>query len=708
MSGGEVGVNPELVSTAASALENLRNVLSTNVPIIVNTMNGYWNSGAGSPVSLAALNQALGRSADDAASMRSRASLAADWERQHVSLSGGIVTIPWNPSDALTAQADAQNLAAAEAEADSNPKAARTAIQAVQADIQDHADSGDKQWLADFYNDGAPSVANLAQTLHNIDGANAKLDYQDRFTVLTKADQQILATFGQGLAATDKAGLLSPPAAHAIADAPDIWSATMLVKFGPPGSDWAVSEPKSPLNKQGVSLLALMTQSVYTDEQNGTLTVPVGYGASYDQQDRDQLQQTLANYDPLQVLLTADTQNKNATWQVMGGPDGAGLAKLLLGNDGSYDLGQLGLWAQGERNNEGLPSGTFTLVPPGKAVPEMTPMTVFDWPDPNAVGAFLNASTSVPRGHNPDAWLSAEAAKNIIDNTPPSGVFQEDPAVQQALLATAQRYLLDLSESTTYNGPSDVLTFGNNPDAPYILKITGAHVTGSSSDTPLSQFLNQILSNAHDAGVLNASIKTALGRYYTIGETTGFPPGGPASPDDDMASLLGRVTSESGNIKYVVGTQQDEQNAEVNSMIDFAKDAATWLPVVGDYADKAESVASLFGVPMDLPTDNAASAATANGYDFADAETQINVPMVQALINAHAIPASDLANQPWLVNGKIMLSDQSSPGQQPSAAAFSTWWDQYNKVHNLSAKEAEYQHQMELQNHQDAASGGGS
>ena len=159
MSGSdEVGVDPGRVSQAAAALENLRDVLAANVPTIVNLMNEYWSSGAGSPISLAALQQAQSHSVNDATEMRTRAQLAEAWLAQSVSLTGtGMVNIPWGSThaamkelDSLDAAAQAQALAAAEGRSGKDPKAARAEIQAIQLDISDHVKSGDGAWLNAF------------------------------------------------------------------------------------------------------------------------------------------------------------------------------------------------------------------------------------------------------------------------------------------------------------------------------------------------------------------------------------------------------------------------------------------------------------------------------------------------------------------------------------------------------------------------------
>jgi hypothetical protein len=720
MSGSdEVGVDPGRVSQAAGALENLRDVLAANVPTIVNIMNEYWSSGAGSPVSLAVLHQAQARSVDDATQMRTRTQLAEAWLAQGVSLTGsGMVNIPFSgPAlDNADATVEAQALAAAEAQASKNPSAARAKIAAIEQEIKEHAGDGSAgaPWLQDFYNDAAPAVANLASTLHGLENSSgAPPDYLNRFTVLTPNDQQILATFGQGLAAADKAGL-SPEAVQAIANAPDAWSAAMLVKFGPPGSLWATGEPETPQNPDGLSLLAQLTNHVYEQEQNGTLRIPIGNGIEYPASDRDQLANVLAEYDPLQVMMQADAQNKNAAWQVMGGKDGGALAQMLLSSV-QGDLPNIdGRLVQGPMNDQGRYAGYFTLYPPGKSVPDAWGQILINTPDQNVVGAFLDAATSAPRGNDVNARYSAQAALNIILNTPPplsssyDGSYAgQSPAVQRALLDTALRYELDLAESTTYDGSGTVLHFDNLPGNPYIIKVPGVQ-PGTSGDpagtTPLSAFLREVLADPASAGVLTASVKTAMGRYYAISQTAGFPPGGPSAPDQDMAALLGRIDTEAGNIKFNSAQQQDEQNAETNSLIDFAQDAVTWVPVVGDYAEKAESVASLFGATPQLSTDSAVITQQVNEHDFAVAETKINVPMVQALISAHAVPASALQDQPWLQHGQIVLNGNN-------AAAFSTWYDEYKgSLGHLADKESQYQFLMQQQEQltEDKAGGGGS
>ena len=318
----EVGVDVERIGQLASALENLRDVLAANVPTIVNTMNSYWSSGTGSPISLQPLTQAEPHSVDDATEIRDRATMAVAYQnRPNPTLSGNMVEIPWVSGTELetdSAQAAAQNLAAAEAESAKNPKAARAQIQAIQAEIKDNLDSlddpdsGATAWLGSFYNTAAPQVANLAATLNGEDG-QTMVNMEP--AVLTTQDQQILNTFATGLASADKSGTLTNISGYA--NAKNLWSVGMLFKFGPSGSAYGTQETGTP------NLLAQVTTSIelartklngYTIPLNGPNVSTGAWGADF-------VTQSLAEFDPSQAMLTLATQNGAAAREVLAGQD---------------------------------------------------------------------------------------------------------------------------------------------------------------------------------------------------------------------------------------------------------------------------------------------------------------------------------------------------------------------------------------------------
>jgi hypothetical protein len=674
----EVGVDPERVAQAATALEQLRDALTVNVPVIVNTMSEYGQGGG-----LGILKQAQSRSVDDAAEMRARARLAALWLAQNVSVTaGGLVDIPWSGPALDDADATAEAQALAAAESDKNPAAAMAAIQAIEADLKDQLDalgSGDslsqqgaREFLKTFYNTAAPQVANLAATLHQ-DGANPQLE-PNQYTVLTKAAQQIMTTFGAGLAATDKNGLLSAPAVHDIADAPDIWSSSMLVRFGPPGSQWATQEGTGSLAQP--SLLAQITDTVVKDEQNGTLRIPLG--SQYNRYELmgpdgyDQLMNTLASYDPLTAMLQADTQNKNAAMQVMGGQQGAALAKMLLSQNyygGAID----GSFQQGAPNDKGQYPGFFALVPPGSKLTSLIGDEGVNEVDPQLFANFLNASTSGARGGGPaslanPAYASAMAAMNIIANTPaPKDGMQDDPAIQQALLATAQRYMLDLAQSLTNPYGSGIRSPETNMPVWHVL----INAQGGDS-TALSKFLQQISANSADAAALDASAKVTFGNIYAQSQLHTLPAWfDGAQANNAMAGLLGRIQTEANNVGINLAKDTDAQNAEYNQILQLTEDSAGSLPIVGDAADAvidpAKDLLGLLGVPTEFSTDNAASAEQIDSQDFADQSTQIHVSMLQGLLsngasdllaNAQLHSQSQPASQQWLRGNQIVLTKQ--------------------------------------------------
>jgi hypothetical protein len=700
MSGSdEVGVDPGRVSQAATALENLRDVLAANVPTIVNLMNEYWGSGAGSPISLAVLQQAQSRSVDNATEMRTRAQLAEAWLAQKVGLTGtGMVNIPWGstPSalkelDSLDAAAQAKALAAAEAESGKNPAAARAEIQAIQLDVSDHVKSGDGAWLNAFYTAGAASVANLAGTLNREDGQDG--------VVLTGQDEQILHDYATGLAYADKHTALNVTTINAFSGAKDLWSVGMLFKFGPPGSAYGTQETSTLDRATGQAivppnLLASVTTAIELARMRGGYVIPLT-GVSTGAVGADLVTSTIAEFDPAQAMLTLATQNGAAAREVLAGPHGEQIASDLMnqpvtnyyptfGDNGSGSL-------QGfspEANPKPYFDGQLTDV--------NEPLSALSHPivlSASTIGSFFDTATAAPRGATPAALDSAASAKNLIDATPPPSAAQLPAPVQQALLHTAQRYLYDLANSTANTGVSTITPLFNStkPGTPYTILLAGVQSGGDGSAE--STFLKQIVSNPGDAGVLEATIKTTLGKYYALTATgQGFPPPLQGTTiDDNMASLLGRVETEIGNNKFEGARLTDQQHAEYNALLSFGEASATKIPVIGAVLGGTQTAAGLLGINPQFSTDNAASTAQTDAQGFAVSETQLNVTLVQALINEGAIPASSLQGQEWYRNGQIVLSNGTLTSQ------FTSWYGGISGRYDLASKLREYGSYMNQQ-----------
>lgn len=697
---GEVGVDPERLAELASALEQLRDTLAANVPVIVNTLNSYWSGGTGSPVNLGALQHALGRAPGDAADMRARARLAALWEQQKVSLtSNGMMNIPFSGQALDNADARAQAQALADAEASGNPKAVRAAIQVIQQDLQDQLDAlnhGDaasraeaKAFLTAFYNQAAPQVANLALLLHNED-ASGQLNQNNKFTVLTQADQRILATYGQGLAAADKAGL-SPAAVQAIVRTPNVWSAAMLVKYGPSGSSYATAEVNPVTGKQDApSLLAQLTEKVYADERNGTLEIPMGDGQRFYADDFTSYQNAIADFEPFTTMLQADAQNRAAAWQVLGGPDGAGIAKQLLSEGVVPGGGNVVYGYPIELTAGKAPAGVIAMPAMGSgATMPQDMVTINNTVPASVVAEFLNAATSAGRGAgnvndpiNPYR-LSAQAAVNIIMNTPPAwfdGSTPQpsfDPVVEQALTSTFLRYLPDIAFSSA-----------SQPGKPHVgaFKDLATGQTGgwqfAMPPADFSNFLQQLSSTPQNYGFIKGAVSSAAGTALAMQLKDAGQNG--TAPYTDLTTLYGTLIKENNQLKYEGGQLEDANHAQLNAEISFAENFIKDIPVVGQAASTAlswDQQMSALGFPQipQFSTDNAAAQAAAGAQVMSEAEMTAMVPLVQGLaqgnITVYLKPygpsgpteeinvAQEGAKEGWYQNGKVIAN-----------GAFWQWW----------------------------------
>lgn len=682
--GDEVGVDPPRLAQAASALEHLRDTLAANVPTIVNTMNMYWSAGDGSPISLAVLQQAQSRSVDDATDMRTRSSLAEAWLQQKTSLAGnGRVNIPWGSTaaemqqvDSLDATAEAKALAAAEAESKTDPKAARAEIEAIQADLADHAQSakaGDPEsaasmaWMTAFYTSGATAIANLGTALNEEDGAGT--------STLSDQDKQILGTFADSLATVTSSGNLTAAQSQqlvsdfTLAASKDPWSAAMLLKAGPPGSAYGTAA-----NGTGANLLAGVTEQVLNAYQNGGLNIPINLRTQPGENipSNSEVNAAVAANDPLAAMLTLDTQNNTAAQEVMAGFDpvtqkmsqsaGEQWASIIMNQATGSNIytpvfstnPQSGMTPYFKiMAGDGPPMG---LGKGNQAGPEWDSYTM----DSNIIGSFLDASTSAPRGTSLNAKFSAQAAVDMIVNTQPcnvsSGSVQASypPPVLKALQDTFVRYMPDLAASaypptSPSNGIDD-----SNPSGAWEINIT-------SGD--LQNYLNELSYSPNASAMLQDAVGAKMGQAYAL-ELQGAKVEGNTDVADQMAALYGLFNTVQGNLKYSAGTMEDAHNAEINSMISFVESQVNLIPVVGGDASKLLSYdqsLSFLGLPQipQLSTDNAANAAQTAKANFSAAELDAMVPLVQGMVQQGIIQP----DPSWYKNGQVVYNYQ-----------FYLWW----------------------------------
>jgi hypothetical protein len=645
----DVGVEPARLSKLASALEQLRDALATNVPTIVNTMNEYWSAGQGSPISLAMLQQAQSRSVDDATEMENRAVLAEVWLAQKVGLTGkGMVDIPWS-GQALnddTAPARMANaLAAAEAEANKDPKAALAEIAAIEMSIQEHLTDGQagEAWLQAFYNDAGPQVANLATVLHDLNGSADQPITQELQHVFTGQDEQIMKTFATGLANVDSRGLLTSSTVTQLTATPTLWSMGMLIKYGPPGSAYGTQDPK--LGSE--DFLAQLTQATYTAYQNGTLQIPLGSKYPVYAQAYPQVVQGLEAYDPLSALLQADAQNQTAAQQLLGTPAGSNLASFLLYGGGlrySYD-------ASGDP-----PGKDFTILGPDE--PPKWPDTVYEGRlSQQAIGNFLDAATAAPRGDGVSAQQAAQAAYNIISQTPAplidggSIVWQVSGPVRQALLDTFGRYMPDLAYSA-YGPQRDPIHLDD-----------GAYVLGIGQ-SQLDNFLQEISADPADYVRMQAMSRLAMGTSIGVLAEGGHIPG-LDSPVNEFAALYADVNIQASAVGITEAQQEDMLHQQLNQMLSLAEAGFGVIPGGGEVLAGAKALVAV-STPLvpQFSTDNAANAIAGAQTQQGMAEYTAEIQLVRGLMATGA------------------LKDPPPPGSFTASGAptlqFGNWWGDHS------------------------------
>lgn len=611
------GVDPARMARAASALENLRDVLAANVPTIMSTMNSY-----GSPISLALLPQAQARSVIDAADMRARSNLAQKLY-QTASLNACVTTvqIPWDGAavDAANAQADAQLLTSAEQ--NPNSEQALADIQAVADDVSDHVKEGSTGlvFLADFYNQAGPQVAGLAGVLHNLNGSAKDIPVSAMFAhTFSKQDQQIMNSFATGLAFVDSQGMLQPSTIKQLTATSTLWSMGMLVKYGPNGAAWSTADP----TQQSQNFLAHLTMAEYNAEQNGTLRIPLGPNSEYPMpaQAFQQVEDGLAQYDPLSALLAVDAQNKTAAQQLLGSQGDGKLASFLLSGGGvrySYTDG----------------SSYFQVLGPDERPPGSFPTVYEGGIDQQAIGSFLDAATSAPRGHSVPAQQSAWAAYNIINNVPAplidggSVIWQVSPPVRAALMATYGRYLPDLAYGAYGTTRDPVFQPGNGQ--PYVIGM---------SSTQLDAFLSEISLDTNDLTQMQAMASLAMGSSIGVVSEGGTIPG-LASPSQGFASLYARISTDAANVGITVAQQQDLHNQMLNQMISLAETGFGMIPGGGTTMTVSKDLLSVTApflpqFPTDLESNAVTGANTAQGMR----ELLAEIPLIRGLMATGALP----------------------------------------------------------------------
>jgi hypothetical protein len=719
----EVGVDVERIKQLASALDNLRDVLAANVPVIVSTMNQYWSSGTGQPISLLALQQAVGKSADDASATTARAQMAVTYQDQADTRlpHGEMVNIPWDGSGfgeagvadpAAAAEVresgSAANLASelAAAEKNPDPATARAQIQAIERQLQ--ANSGNKTFLAAFWSQpgAAAEAANLASVLSQEDSGGSSL---------SKTDRQILSGYAGSLAAACRLGALDNTqgkdlvAAFTAATAKNPWSAAMLLSSGPSGAAYGTAA-----NGVGANLLTGATEQALQLQRPSTSAPKTRPDLTDILTSGEPAPKSLSSadyYAALNALLRVDTQNTTAAQQVMAGYNPV---------TGRFDAKQATRWASALMSEAETSSGIDPEMPDGPFLATTAKVP------PQELANFFDAATSGPRegGRLSSAQFSTRAAYDIILGTPdPQNATQSDYVfpgqVRGALLNIFGRYLPDLACSS--GGTSPLVEDSNGV---YQFRVDNAQLSG---------FIRQIAVDPEYAGTMQGALSTAIGNAY------GMQAKGIWSPfNSDLASayasLYGDVITQEQNLHYGAAQARDARNAELNALVSLGESIPTVLLPDGGPSAAWADAGILFPLLPKFSVTNASTQAGADLNSYASDQYMLYWPMVQGLINQGVIPPP--AGQTWytgkpphlrvIPNGAFQnwvgdwkSSNGSAPGSNPNDPKGGPLWNfpgysgptgkalRINTVDNQTLEQAweTYQNAMGLARQEDTEEG---
>jgi hypothetical protein len=540
------------------------------------------------------------------------------------------------PADAsAAARADASALISAERSQPPN----LTVIRQVAQDVAEH--QGDAGYLAAFWSapGAATAAAGLANELNQVNGNGT--------TLLTKADQALLATFGKSLAtAISTPNLLSPAAANALvaafSNATGLWSAGMLIKYGPSGSAYGTGT--------GADLLAAMSRAALNaggePEPDSTTDEDLA---------QPDYQQALATYDPVSAILDAAASDGTAARDVLGGPGGEGYANILLSTQ----------WT----TPGGIQEAQGVLA-------RLTGDTVIPGVDTSAApAAFLDAATA-----DLSSPASAQAVLNILaaNTQVPSGTTLQ-PAITGALITIAQSRVPDLAVTA---GETD------NDTKPGVVTVAGSPMAIANL-TELDALLARITKNPADAGNYLGSVQAKLSLAV----------GMQAATSDywvkDVGALVGATQQAIGANSFQGAEKLAAEKAEIQSIASLALAPIMIFPTpAATGADFLEQIASplLWGpilAKLSLTEGSGyfgdyvvgggdpASALFQNDQQFVDDKTAAQLMVVQGLVRAGLVqPDSSWYQDGHIVDNAALSAWLNQPHQTIVDGEPVQWWVQ--------------------------------
>jgi hypothetical protein len=426
-------------------------------------------------------------------------------------------------------------------------------------------------------------------------------------TTLTNQDKNILNAFGASLAAASRKGVLSRQAQESFTKTGDLWSAAMLLKFGPSGKDYG---------SKGAPFLAQMGRTALdariNDRENrkgAGWWYPAGSLAFKEE------------YEPTLAVLQRLGENNRAARLVTGDPQtGLKYVRELVSDQWVY--------ASSPRA-QGIDYSHYA-------------------------GNVLKAAAYHQRGTTEDAHLATQSVANMIlaanefHNAKREG--QTLPAnLRHAMTDISIAYIPDLAISSPF-GDSDppnpeftVSKQDGSKDSPW---------TVASSGTQLKAFLSEILTDPKDLGRFKGAINGQFSWAIRATVQSAAVDGG-HNYLSDFANLRGVVHEIEGNQNFEGAKAQDAATEEKKMFLSMLTAGFGSIPG-GQTLEGTKAFVSVAQPAMDslFDTGHAARAMERNETATRNLVFSMSIPVVQGLLDSGEVKVPP--GTPGFKDGKVV------------------------------------------------------
>jgi hypothetical protein len=510
-----VGFEPNRLDQLSKKLQSVAQVLDGNLQQISSIIASVGGSVSGA----SKIGYWVSEAHNDANDMSYRSQRAWQLYRQQnknpffVGPRSGVVDINWVETSQGGRQAaqDAHDFGSAIN--DPNTPQSRQQLKSLAKKLRDHVN--DKDYTSTLWNTlSDPGLAaRLARVLHDQDvrqnadmTGNRDAPYPQ---ILSGESKKILADVAASLAAASKQPQALPQGVRDKLTKPDhgdLWSSSMLFKYGPHGKAW------------DKSLLANMARSIYdwrgpsrpvpgnSPTASGPgwwkTLLPQGPGAA-DFVDPKVLQEV----DPTCAILDRLSESPGAARDFMTGKNGGKYTDLLVGTPP---------WITGSDGKQIDLSGRA-----GNVIKAATHIAASD----NDIGAQAAKWAML------NTILAANKFKNV---GPGGGLVKMPPALRHAITSASLEHIPDLALSAKFDPDNGVDHFGGDSNSPLEIRVSKAD---------LESFLKVTLTDSHDIGEFHGAVLAYLRIAVADGSVNA------SSPTIDAAAQLDGLLRKSTSLR---------------------------------------------------------------------------------------------------------------------------------------------------------------